>query len=269
MRYVRPATLADAVAELAAGGLALAGGTIVVPALATAPRELVVDVGRLDALRDFQEGDGGLTLGAGLTLEALAAHPAVRAGAAALAEAADAVGNPLVRRAGTLGGNLGFASPRADLPPALLVLDAEAVLAGAEGERAVPVAQAAWGGAAGSLLLAVRIPAVPGRRSAFRKFSWRRATAASIANVAVSFRWEDGVARGVRVAAGGLLVHAGRLAAAEAALEGRPPAAAAEDAARAAAEAVAPDPEAPVGAAYLRRLVGAGVRSLVARLGEP
>jgi CO/xanthine dehydrogenase FAD-binding subunit len=270
MRYLRPATLADAVAELAAGGVALAGGTIVVPALAAAPPAAVVDVGRLEPLHRLGAEGGALVLGSALTLEALSADPAVRGAAAALAEAAAAVGNPLVRRAGTLGGNLGFASPRADLPPALLVLDAEAVLAGPDGgERTVPVDAAAWGRAAGSLLLAVRVPPAPGRRSGFHKLSWRRATAASIGSVAVSFRLEGGVARGVRVAAGGVLARAGRLAAAEAALEGRPPAEAAEDAARAAGAAVEPAADAPVGEAYLRRVIAAGVRGVVARLGAP
>ena len=46
----------------------------------------------------------------------------------------------LIRNGATLGGNLGTGSPIGDAPPALLALEASVVLAGADGEREVPLA---------------------------------------------------------------------------------------------------------------------------------
>lgn len=46
-----------------------------------------------------------------------------------------------VRNRATIGGNLGTASPIGDLPPVLLALDAEVQIAGANGDRSLPLAQ--------------------------------------------------------------------------------------------------------------------------------
>ena len=58
----------------------------------------------------------------------------------ALAQAARTVGSPQIRNAGTLGGNLGTASPAGDALPVLAALDAVVVLADRSGTRRVPFA---------------------------------------------------------------------------------------------------------------------------------
>ena len=107
----RPATLDDAVAALAAGETArpVAGGTDLLPNLRRgllAPARLV----DLSAVRGFADvevrDDGSATLGAGLTLAALADHAALMQRFPALAEAARSVAGPGHRSAATLGGNL-------------------------------------------------------------------------------------------------------------------------------------------------------------------
>jgi 4-hydroxybenzoyl-CoA reductase subunit beta len=87
----------------------LAGGTDLLPNLKHglfAPRRLV-SLRRVAALRESREtADGGLFLGAGLTLSELAAHPSVCTHYPALARAAGLVAGPQLRNMGTLGGNL-------------------------------------------------------------------------------------------------------------------------------------------------------------------
>ena len=57
----------------------------------------------------------------------------------ALAEASRTVGSPQIRNRGTLGGNLGTASPAGDALPPLLVEHAELELASVRGTRRVPL----------------------------------------------------------------------------------------------------------------------------------
>ena len=59
----------------------------------------------------------------------------------ALAEASRTVGSPQIRKRGTIGGNLGTASPAGDALPPLLVEGAEVELASARGTRTVPLSE--------------------------------------------------------------------------------------------------------------------------------
>jgi len=104
----RPATPREAVALLAAGGRALAGGTDLLPNLRHGlerPAQLV-DLSRVGGLGAIVCDDGALVVGAGVTLARLAADPLVAQHLGALAEAACAVAGPGHRSAATLGGNL-------------------------------------------------------------------------------------------------------------------------------------------------------------------
>ncbi len=108
--YLRPTDAAGASAALRqAGRVALGGGTDL---LAVVKEGLVTPVEVVDLRRLPEAGvirvsaDGGLHLGAGARLAAIASHPEVTARFAALAEACGAVGSPALREMGTLGGNL-------------------------------------------------------------------------------------------------------------------------------------------------------------------
>ena len=77
---------------------------------------------------------GGGRIGAGVTWKTLEEGPY-----RALAQAARTVGSPQIRAAGTIGGNLGTASPAGDGLPWIAALDAEIELASAaRGARMVP-----------------------------------------------------------------------------------------------------------------------------------
>lgn len=105
-----PDRVQDAVALLAQpGAIPVAGGTDLLPSVKHrlfTPSTLV-SLRRLHTLRVVEPlADGGLALGAGLTLREVQRHPLVRAGWPALAEAAATIATPIIQNMGTLGGNV-------------------------------------------------------------------------------------------------------------------------------------------------------------------
>jgi xanthine dehydrogenase YagS FAD-binding subunit len=100
LQLERPSSTAEAVAALGDGGLALAGGTEVVPLL----REGLIAADRLvDVSGAVPRGVSGQTIGAGTTLAELEADPQIPA---ALREACRLAASPQLRNMGTIGGNL-------------------------------------------------------------------------------------------------------------------------------------------------------------------
>src|SRR2546429_7014485 len=163
------------------GSMFIAGGTDLVPNLKRRAFDgpALISLNALPGMR-LIDGDGehGVTIGAGVTLDELAHHPALDGAYRALAQACDQVSTPQVRCMGTLGGNLlvdprcnyynqtyswrkaaGFclkkdgdiclvarSSPRcwavssSDSAPVALALMAEVTLKGIQGERRIPAA---------------------------------------------------------------------------------------------------------------------------------
>jgi carbon-monoxide dehydrogenase medium subunit len=170
--YVRARSAAEVVDYLLEHGEAarlLLGGTDLFPALRDdmIRPKVVVDVKHLPGMRDIRYGeDAGLVVGAAVTMNELARHPAVQTRYAVLAEAANSVASYQIRNRATLGGNLCNASPCADTSPATLVLEAELVLQGPDGERTVPAGEFFTGpgqtvlGAA-EFMSAIRFPPPP------------------------------------------------------------------------------------------------------------
>ena len=105
--YARPASVDDALALLAEDGAApFGGGTDLAGQADRGIRTPTVLVDLRDAgLGGLEERDGGLRIGATVTLAALAAAP-LAAPYAAVARAASLAASPLLRNAGTVGGNL-------------------------------------------------------------------------------------------------------------------------------------------------------------------
>ena len=133
----------------------------------------------------------------------------------------------LIRNGATIGGNLGTGSPIGDTPPALLALEAVVVLASADGDREVPLADYFTGyrqtvKRPGELIRAVRIPLPLSGITAFHKIAKRRFD--DISSVAVGFALDlqDGVVAKARIGLGGVAATPIRALATEAALEGRP-----------------------------------------------
>jgi CO/xanthine dehydrogenase FAD-binding subunit len=119
----------------------LAGGTDFVVEVNFGHRRppAVVGLRRVAELQGWRRDDGELVLGAGLTFTEIENELVEEL--PALAAAARTVGSPQMRNAGTIGGNLGTASPAGDSLPVLAALDATVVLAGRDGERSLPLAE--------------------------------------------------------------------------------------------------------------------------------
>src|SRR6187551_3850096 len=150
----------------------------------------LLDLSEVAELRGWSEDDGSLRLGAGLTYtEALASPLAGRL--PALAEASRSVGSPQIRNRGTLGGNLGTASPAGDALPPLLVYEAEVVAASAErGVRVVPLARFLTGPKQNALLpdeliVAVRLEARDMRQT-FMKVGPRNAMVIAVVSLCLA-----------------------------------------------------------------------------------
>lgn len=178
--YVRPGTAGEAVGLLQEYGEAarlLMGGTDLFPGLRDGVfhPKVVVDVKGLPGMNDILfDRQTGLTVGAAVTMNALASHPDVQAHYPLLAEAAGTVASYQIRNRATLGGNLCNASPCADTSPATLVLEAEFVLYGPDpsagsgrvGQRSVPACEFFIGPGQtvlqpGELMTAIRFPPPP------------------------------------------------------------------------------------------------------------
>jgi len=275
-----PETVAEAVAALArldGEARIVAGGTALVPMIRlglVAPDRLI-SLHRVHALRGVGLVDGGLELGAMTTYGHVERHPDVRRGWPLLARAAGRVASPAVRSMGTVGGNLAYAEAASDVSPALLCLEALVRVAGARGERTVPIGELFRGFyetalEPGEIITALRVPALPsGARTGYVKFCSRSAEDKPLVGVAAVLRLEasGSVCIEARVGLGGAAPTPIRAAAAEAALKG----AALTDAAIAAAADAAAREAAPLSdvmgsADYRRRMIRVWVRRLLTDL---
>jgi CO/xanthine dehydrogenase FAD-binding subunit len=100
--------------------------------------EALLNLNEVAELRGFARDNGALRLGAALTYTEAMGGPLAEE-LPALAEASRTVGSPQIRNRGTIGGNLGTASPAGDALPPLLVDGAELEVASVRGSRRVPL----------------------------------------------------------------------------------------------------------------------------------
>jgi CO/xanthine dehydrogenase FAD-binding subunit len=101
--------------------------------------ETVLNLNEVPELRGWSRENGSLRLGSGLTYTE--AYEELASFLPALAEASRTVGSPQIRNRGTIGGNVGTASPAGDALPPLLVEGAEVELATVDGTRRLPLAE--------------------------------------------------------------------------------------------------------------------------------
>ena len=134
--YVAPRALDEALSLLAQHGddaKVLAGGQSLVPLLnfrLTRPAVLV-DINRIEGLDRLEDGAIGALVRT-RRVEREADEPLLRL-------AATYVGHPQIRSRGTVCGSVAHADPAAELPCALLALDARVRLRSVRGERELPI----------------------------------------------------------------------------------------------------------------------------------
>jgi len=164
----------------------------------------LLDLGRVPELREWTTEDGVIRLGAGVPYARIIDE--LRDQLPGLAMASRTVGSPQIRMRGTVGGNLGSASPAGDALPPLYASGAEVELASVRGERRVPVEDFIVGPKRNALepdelIVSVRVP-VPGPRQTFMKVGPRNAMVISVVSLALLV--EDGQARASYGSAGPL-----------------------------------------------------------------
>lgn len=167
----------------------------------------VVDIWGLLSREIEQRGDG-IHLGAGVTCAQLARSPLIRDHLPALWEAARTMGSPQIRNRATLGGNIGNASPAADMVPALMVDEAEVVIRNASGDVRMPLHRVFEGPGRtvlepGDLVVEIVVPAPPEPSYArFDKLGFRQAQVIAAVNMSIRATGEGGGLDAVRVAWG-------------------------------------------------------------------
>jgi CO/xanthine dehydrogenase FAD-binding subunit len=198
-----PRTLDEALrlkAELPEGRF-VQGGTDVLVELnfGRSRPEALVNLAELPELRGWSREADEVRLGAGLTYtEAMRAELAELF--PALAEASRTVGSPQIRNRGTIGGNLGTASPAGDALPPLRVEDAEVELASVRGTRRLPLGDFLVGPKRSALepdeLIAAVLVRPSGARQTFMKIGPRNAMVIAVCSLAVAVDEERGELRG-------------------------------------------------------------------------
>jgi carbon-monoxide dehydrogenase medium subunit len=136
--YERPGTIEEALSILGERGdeaKLLAGGHSLLPLmkLRLAQPSLLVDIGRITDLRFIREEEETIAIAALTRHGDLERSDVLERWCPLLAAVAAEIGDPQVRHRGTIGGSLSHADPASDLPAAVVALDAELTIRGADG----------------------------------------------------------------------------------------------------------------------------------------
>ena len=192
MEFFRPATWADALAVKAEqpGARAIAGGTDVMVEInfdRSRPAALL-DLTGIPDLAEWSEVGGVIRLGAGVPYTRVIGELGGRL--PGLAMASRTVGSPQIRNRGTVGGNLGSASPAGDAHPPLLADTTVVEAASVRGTRDIPIREFFTGVkrsalAPDELIAAVRVP-VAGGPQQFAKVGVRNAMVIAVCSFAVA-----------------------------------------------------------------------------------
>ncbi|WET77786.1 xanthine dehydrogenase family protein subunit M [Amycolatopsis sp. QT-25] len=218
MDFLRPSSLTEALAVKAErpDAVPIAGGTDVMVELNFDRRRpgALLDLNRVTELAEWTETDGRIRLGASVPYARVIAE--LGEVVPALAMASRTVGSPQIRNRGTVGGNLGAASPAGDTHPVLLALGAEVEAASVRGTRRIPVEEFYLGVKRNALepdelITAVHLPAEAGPQQ-FAKVGTRNAMVIAVCSFALALHLDS---RGIRAAVGSAAPTPRRATAAE------------------------------------------------------
>jgi aerobic carbon-monoxide dehydrogenase medium subunit len=219
--YHRAHSVGEAVALLAELGdeaKILAGGLSLVPMMnfRLARPAALIDVTRIEGLSYLRtdpkgHGDrgGGLRIGALTTHRAveISRDPAVLSGFGVLPRSARWIGHYPIRSRGTFGGSIAHADPASEWCLVAVLLNAQVVLTGPEGQRSLPAAEFFQGyyttaASPDEMITELWFPQ-PAPRAVLTEFAQRQGDFAIVA-AAVSAEIDDGVCRSGRVVLGGV-----------------------------------------------------------------
>jgi carbon-monoxide dehydrogenase medium subunit len=212
--YFEPRTLKEAVGLLVkykGGARLLAGGTDLMIEMKggyVKPKYMInlKKIKGLDKI-SFSKKEG-LRIGALVTWSTLLSSKPIHQYYPILRETASLIGCPQIRNIGTIGGNICHASPSADSAPALMIYEAQCVVAGPGRERIIPIEEIFAGVQKislkqGEILTGFHIPTPETEsKGCYLKFSPRKAMDLPIVGVGVLVRTSNGTFQDVRIALG-------------------------------------------------------------------
>jgi aerobic carbon-monoxide dehydrogenase medium subunit len=144
--YAVPKTVAEASALLASGGAAaaaIAGGQSLVPMLnlRVALPDLLVDIGRLQELKEVTATPASIRIGALTTHAAIEDGKLPEAFGGLMQKVASKISYRAIRNHGTIGGSVALADPASDWPGCLMALGAHVRISGLKGSRSQPISE--------------------------------------------------------------------------------------------------------------------------------
>ncbi len=199
--FITPASLGDALSiknDRGAAARVIAGGTDLILRMRDKilSPSLLIDL-RLVALDSITLSDGGICLGAFVSLSQVLESADINKFFPALPAACREFAGPPIRNRATLGGNIVNASPAADLVPPLIAYDANIVLSSSGGERVLPLEEFFIGPGQSvigpnEILTEIRLPPMPAQSAAtFIKLGQRRSMAISQVNLTTRLSVDD------------------------------------------------------------------------------
>jgi len=216
-KLLRPESMEDALGQrehYQRDALPIAGGQSLLVLLRNKliDPKVLIDLERLSELREVKQSKDGISIGAMTTIHNLFSLPEVRTAFPVLSQAASKVGSTAIRNLGTIGGNICHNEPGADLPPALLALNALVELRSRRGTRKIALSEFLRGYfettiAPDEILCSVEIPQLPAKAAGVylkHAISSEDLAIASVAVVLIRDNQQAGKAQEVRIGLGGV-----------------------------------------------------------------
>lgn len=236
-KLVNPANLQELFqhcAEKGSSGRLIAGGTDLIPAFKKEKCEVpeyMISLKAVPELAQIKKEQNQVSVGSMVTHGEITESPVISENAFVLSEACDKVASWQIRNLATIGGNLANASPAADSAPALLVLDADIHLAGANGSRTLKLSEFFTGPgctvlAEGEIIEKISFaPLGSNEGAAFVKLGKRKAVTLSIVSAAAYVKMNSAhtAVEEIRIAMGSVAPTPVRLFEAEKLFKGQQP----------------------------------------------
>lgn len=192
-RHHRPASLDEALDLVSFDNAPYAGGTELLLAMRAGllRPDALVDLKRVDELREIRVSDDGVEIGGAVTHQEAIDHAGVAESMPVLGSVLRKVGNPRVRAAGTLGGNLCFAEPKSDVATLLVALEAQVELRSKDERRIVSIDDFILGPYTtdreeSEVLVSIHVPERGDRPAAYSKFQTMERPTLGVAAVITS-----------------------------------------------------------------------------------
>ncbi len=226
--YKRANSVDEALGMLNDDAQILGGGHSLIPALKlrlNSP-DTLIDISRIAALKEINDNEKSITVGAGVTHAQIAASKLLAGEVPMMVQAACEIGDIQVRNAGTIGGSIAHADPAADWPAVLVAANATIVIHNNNGRREVDVDQFFTGFyetalEEGEIITAIRIPkTAANKNSAYAKFK-QPASRFALVGCAVAVDANSGTVSNARVGITGVSDHAYRATSVEKTLAGK------------------------------------------------